>query len=378
MSQYIYIEPQDVLYLRANKLFGDAGSYGQSQMPPWPSVIAGALRSAMLTADGIDGQAFAAGQVSHPVLGTPAAPGPFRLLSTTLARRRCDGCDALRAVPADLVITADSEAESSYRVDRLRPSRLSGISGSHALPLVPALCRDRAAKPTGGLWLDAEGWRSYLSGETPKAANLVKNDLLWRTDDRVGIGLDRATGRADDGKLFSMQAIAMRGDTGFLVAIDGGRMPEQGVLRFGGDGRIAHYREVPGYTNEQPGYEGIADASRCRLVLTSPGLFRSGWIPDGFAQDANGDWRLASGGLRGRLVCAAVPRAQVVSGWDLAAQAPKQAQRAAPAGSVYWIDELEAEPALMRKLASHGLWPEQGYDARRRAEGFNRFTFALF
>ena len=83
-------------------------------------------------------------------------------------------------------------------------------------------------------------------------------------------------------------------------------------------------------------------------------------------------------GIRGRLVCAAVPRAEVISGWDLARWQPKPAQRAAPAGSVYWLEELEATPVQLGKLADHGLWPESGYASQRRAEGFNRFVFATY
>jgi len=84
------------------------------------------------------------------------------------------------------------------------------------------------------------------------------------------------------------------------------------------------------------------------------------------------------GDVRGRLVSAAVPRAQTVSGWDLAAWQPKPAQRAAPSGSVYWLDQLEATPEALGKLVAAGLWHEPCADPQRRAEGFNRFSFAVW
>ena len=55
-STALFIEPLDVLILRGNKLFADAGSHGEALMPPWPSVAAGALRSRMLIDAGIAGQ----------------------------------------------------------------------------------------------------------------------------------------------------------------------------------------------------------------------------------------------------------------------------------------------------------------------------------
>ena len=78
------------------------------------------------------------------------------------------------------------------------------------------------------------------------------------------------------------------------------------------------------------------------------------------------------------MVCAAVPRAEVVSGFDLARWQPKTAQRAVSAGSVYWIEGLEADAAALGKLAEHGLWPESVDNPSRRAEGFNRVTVAAF
>ena len=98
MTDYRFIEPLDVLYLRGNKLFGDAGSYGEALMPPWPSLAAGALRSRMLADHGIDLAAFAqAGErlpglsgALHACLGTPQKPGNFRVSLFTLAYREKD------------------------------------------------------------------------------------------------------------------------------------------------------------------------------------------------------------------------------------------------------------------------------------------------
>ncbi|MDW8313286.1 MAG: type III-B CRISPR module-associated Cmr3 family protein, partial [Burkholderiales bacterium] len=84
----VFLEPLDVLIFRGNKLFGEAGSFGQALLPPWPSVAAGALRSRMLADDGVDPAAFARGEVEHPVLGQPTSPGPFALRAFHLARRK--------------------------------------------------------------------------------------------------------------------------------------------------------------------------------------------------------------------------------------------------------------------------------------------------
>ena len=102
----------------------------------------------------------------------------------------------------------------------------------------------------------------------------------------------------------------------------------------------------------------------------TPALFSQGWLPPGI-DDAK-LWHLP--GATARLVCAAIPRAQVVSGWDLARREPKAAQRVAPTGSVYWFDDFQGNTDALRKLSEHGLWGLRGQndDPIRRAEGFNR------
>ena len=373
-TTYRFIEPLDVLFLRGNKLFGDPGSHGESLVPPWPSVAAGALRSLMLATEGVDLAAFARSAVTHPTLGTPADPGSFTLTGFDLARRDQAGrVETLHALPADLALARDG-GDGPLRLTRLRPQvPAAGLASSAPLAQWPVLAEATRGKPVGGHWLTLSGWAAYLAGHTPTVAQLVRADTLWQLDARIGIGLDAATRSATDGKLFTAQAVAFMRDVGFVLAVHGAVPPRSGMLRFGGDGRGAALHAVD-HTPPQPEYEAIARARRCRIVLTTPGLFEQGWLPAGL----NGEHQLSLYGITGRLICAAVPRAEVISGWDLARAQPKAAERVAPSGSVYWFDDLEATPEQLRKLAEHGLWSGANQNAARRAEGFNRFTFAAY
>lgn len=376
-----FIEPLDVLFLRGNKLFGDPGSHGESLVPPWPSVAAGALRSRMLADERVDLAAFARGEVDHPTLGTPKRPGSFAITAFHLARRFADGrVELLIAPPADLVIGESDGKVSSVR--SLQPTVLaSGLQASSPLPLLPVLAEELRSKPAGGYWLTQAGWEKYLKGETPAADDLLKSSRLWAIDHRVGVGLDAHTRRAADGKLFSVQAVSMVQrqhssagfDVGFVATVSGAELPKNGSLRLGGDGRAAALHPC----NARPptaDHATIAAARRCRIVLSTPGIFADGWRLPGV--DAQG--RFALGGVRGKLVCAAVPRFEAISGWDLAQRKPKPARRVAPAGSVYWLDELDATPDALGKLAAAGLWDEACEDAARRAEGFNRLALACW
>lgn len=372
MTHYRFLEPLDVLFLRGNKLFGDPGSYGESLIPPWPSVAAGAIRSRMLADEGVDLARYARGEIVHPTLGTPDDPGSFAVTDFQLARRQGAQVQALHALPADLVVTLPGGG-TVPEVKRSRPQRLAeGLCSSAPTTALPVLAEDQRAKSMGGYWLNPVGWQRYLAGAGLQASeHLVHARDLWKIDERVGIGLNAEHGRADDGKLFTVQAIALASGVGFLAAISGAVPPGDGMVRFGGDGRAAALQSVAGYAPGEPDYGAITRSGRCRVVLTSPGVFASGWTLPGVDEDQA--WQL--GGVRGRLVCASVPRAEIISGWDLARWQPKPAQRVAPTGAVYWIDQLQASPETLRALADSGLWFPADQTPARRAEGFNRFAF---
>jgi CRISPR-associated protein Cmr3 len=381
--EYRFLEPLDVLFLRGNKLFGDPGSFGESLVPPWPSVAAGALRSMLLAKDGVDLSAFAANCIEHPTLGTPNKPGSFAITSFQLAGRDERGMVSLfTAPPADLFISKKGDGE--LVVHRLRPSsNTEGIESSAPLPLLPVLAHRERSKGVGGHWLTQSGWEKYLDGTTPASGDLITSSELWQIDARVGVGLDIQTRRAFKGRLFSTQAVAMRKrehgrpgsrfDVGFLVGCAGTQLPASGVVRLGGDGRAAVMHVVT-IRRPEVNIEDIVKARRCRLVLEAPGIFPEGWkLP---SMDIHNHIRFD--GVTARVVCAAVPRAEVISGWDLARGRPKNAQRGAPAGSVFWLDDLDATAGALRKLVENGLWTQTWQDPQRRAEGFNRFTIAAY
>jgi len=367
-----YIEPVDVLFLRGNKLFGDPGSYGEALVPPWPSAAAGAIRSAILARDGVDLAAFGKGQQRHDTLGTPQQPGAFSVRAFRLARQTDGGTEALYAPPADLVVSRDEDGMVAIR--RLTPHRPArGIDCSLPTEKLPILAQPGRGKPDSGRWLTEAGYHSHLQGNTPAPDQLIGTDQLWAMDERVGVGLEPTRRRAEDGRLFTVQAVAFREGVGFLAATEGDGFEQETLLRFGGDGRAARCRHVD-YQPPAVDLEAICEARRCRIVLTAPGIFPNGWRLPGM--DADGNFELMN--VKGRVVAAAVGRAEVISGWDLARWQPKPAHRAAPTGSVYWIENLEAVPEALGNLASHGLWPETGYDAQRKAEGFNRFDWGLW
>jgi CRISPR-associated protein Cmr3 len=317
---------------------------------------------------------FARSEVPHPALGTPKAPGPFTLAVFQLARRDSGGIETLHALPADVIVTRANG--TSAQVLCMKPRRLATeLFSSSPLPLLATLTQGKQTKAEPRYWLTAQGWRNYLDGRPlTEQEHLIGGDKLWAIDSRVGVGLDAETRSVAKGMLFTTQAVALKRDVGFLIGVNGADVPRSGTLRLGGDGRAASLQDATGFNLVEPAYREIASAGRCRVVLTTPGLFPGGWRLPGL--DAQCSWQL--GDVSGKLVAAAVPRAEIISGWDLASRQPKPAERVASTGSVYWLEDLIATPEALLKLVESGLWLSPEQDAARRAEGFNRFTFAAY
>lgn len=399
MPETRFIRPLDTLFLRGNKLFGHAGSHGEANMPPWPSTAAGAIRSRMLADTGIDFKAFAQGEAVCPAelakaIGTPEKPGTFRVQWFSVAVRQGSSAFPVVPLPADL-----SAPEEMDKIVYLQPNKVpTGFKASAQTTLIAILRQARQAKPQGGLWLNNSGLAAYINGKAlSKSSHTERTGDLWKPDFRIGIALDHEKRTAKEENLFTVEGVSFSAsdktlaskapnrDIGFLVTITGadGLVPKTGLVRFGGDGRGA---ELEPYELKlpEPDWERIESEKRFRLVLTTPGIFERGWLPPGILEDGV-TWR-GPEGIKAKLVCATVPRAQVVSGWDLARWSsqnpgPKPALRTAPTGSVYWFEAADGDGKklvnALRMLLNEGFWCISEYpNLSRKAEGFNNLLVA--
>lgn len=362
---YYFIEPVDTLSMRGNKLFGEPGSYGESDFPPRPSVLSGAFRSVLFVQ--------CHGDLDY-VLNSP-----FMLSAVFPARMEANGrLEHFLPLPADIVVTQGGE-----QILRQQPTDLASViqhNQNHRLPMMAVLRQKKAAKAEAGWLLNTAGIQAYLDGEALGSYHLCRQEALWLAETRVGIGLDACTRTVDKGKLFSVEhTVPLHTEhdgamVGLLVSIQGKdeKLPAEGFLRLGGDGRAARYRKVM-----SPVFPRTTLTQRFKLVLLTPGLFEKGWLPDGVNETEENYW-LEMDGLRARLACASIPRAEVISGWDIAKWQPKPAEQVAPAGSVYWFDQIEGDTRMLDKLARQGVWKENNNNQQRRVEGYNRILLSAW
>ena len=394
-TQY-FIQPLDVLYLRGNKLFGDPGSYGEIVIPPWPSVFAGAIRTSLIYERGHDPVKFGRSEItSDPELGTPENPGTFKLTRLQLAKRyqreNQHKYEMLYPLPNDLVVFEDTD-ENKKRICRVNSCPVSDqILTSSVTPCTPVLAQKELGKPSSILhYLDSKGWSTHLDGSEVPTEHLVSSQDLWEVETRIGIGLNANTRSVNEGNLFTTRAVSMRRyehgnpfDAGFIVEITGAELPDKMVIKLGGDGRGANLTKinqddlVAGANQPMEFFSRIKSEGKCRIILTSPGIFPNGWTP---TNSESADWRLQFelGGITATLDCAVVSRPEVISGFDMANNCPKPALRVAPTGSVYWLNNIHSTTDLLVQLVQNGLWTSTKDNPPRQVEGFNRFVFATY
>ena len=396
---HLFADPADVLIVRDGRPFSAGDDHlATGPFPPPPSAVYGALRSAYLAHAGADFRApdFGLSGPAARALGTQTETGALALTGLALGRRRGDGpVDRLWPVPLHVVQEKACGAGPAVgdgrdpcappapaSLARLAPTDLP--AGAADLPdgLRPLLPGPHPAgtflERAAGYLTDA-GLAAVLDGGLPDPAHLVSAEALYLREPRTQVSLrGRATaddggalaftGTAQEGQLFTVDFVRMLSGAGLVLAVEGlpDGVPLPALLRLGGESRAAALARVAvDAPDPGPRRDRAAGTGRVAVVLTTPCPSAAGWRPE--ALPASGGVRLPDGRTLGaRLVGAAVGRHLTVGGWDVAERRPKPARRAAPPGSVYFLEGVDDAPALFDALDGRSLCPH-GAD---RAQGF--------
>lgn len=372
----VWLEPCDIVFFRDDLPFGVEGSQiARCQFPPRPSVIAGALRTKVLSSEGVDFDGFRSGEGVPPLVRAEigsgrgrdgeVAPGSFRLTMLALGHRKPSGeAGAYFRIGRDLVMEEKAARAVSRPVGMLAPAMASRLPGRSSLGGLTPLAVTLGYGPRGG-WLEGAGYVAYLQGRSDLPLPLSESSVVER-EFRVGIGLAWTTRTVDEGRLYSGQGVVMKPGWGFVVGVEGCTLvPTTGLVRLGGDGRMARLAPWDAADPDwSPVRDQVASSGRFRWVLQTPAIFRKGWLPDAIEETTEG-LAYRGGSFRARLVSAAVGAPELAGGWDLVRGGPKPFRQMAPAGSVYWFEVIDGDREAPW-LELHG----QSVSDERAQEGF--------
>lgn len=356
------IEPRDPILLRDGRPFGLApGARAESLEFPFPSTVAGAAR----TQAGIAAQNPFAGDSAEPLLQI-AVRGPL------LVEVGDDG-DALQwyaPAPADAVLLGSAADTEKVNVRRMAPQPIPAGAATDLDGLAPVgMMQPDKAKPFGGAphfwnWATFEKWLQAPDNEDGAEPSAIGHSGPTR-ESRVHVTIQADKQTAAEGRLFQTKGMEFTytegGDWGTARALGIALAVESaspavsadfpaGYATLGGERRLVRWQK------RSDGLPACPDSVRkdviahkaCRVLLLTPAVFEAGDRPAALLTVAPG--------VQAAIVGMAVPRAQVVSGWDYAASKtvngkikygrPKATRRLAPAGSVYFLKLQGTDAAI--------------------------------
>lgn len=342
MSMWTII-PRDPLIFRDGKPFkADAGARAKSLPFPFPSTVIGAARSLA----GRDAQTgvFDKSQIKE-LLGK-------KLYGPLLVEFGEKETNFLFPAPADaLLLKKEDQKDLSPKEEKARLIQLS-----------PAALRE-------GEETDLEDLQIISPTEVAKAKPHHKAPRYWTKDDffrwlekpqnddvvlsklghngpvaesRMHVQIDAGTGTALDGALFQTSGLeftqlvkdekeiypvlSKAKELGLAIESDADLREELGFL--GGERRVAQWQKSDLKLPECPSKisKAITKQGSCRLVLLTPAYFENGHLPQWLREQYGAE-----------VIAAAVPRYQVVSGWNYKENVNKPTRRLVPAGSVYFL-----------------------------------------
>lgn len=350
-EQVVRIRGIDPLLFRDGRPFGaEIGSqFAQTLHVPYPSTVAGFVRTLAGNRWGLDWDEESTIQRVLDI----SIQGPL------LER---NGEVVFRA-PADALLTQEEGARVALTA--LRPAALPTGEGCDlpegVLPLLPQ--RDASGKPPSGyhFW-HATVLMQWLADPTGSGTPVPESIQGMEVEERVHVAIEDGKGTSRESLLFSVQFLSFERyrwdgtpicEEWSLLARVTTEEPVslQGIGLLGGEKRLAAVQTVDGShwlvcaPNLQQALQG---ASRVRMFLATPAVLRDGWKPGWLGADYVGSPPCAPS-LKLRLIAAAVPRREAVSGWDYREghRGPKPVRWLAPAGSVYFFEVLDGDPAAL-------------------------------
>ncbi len=384
--QYLTLRGLDTLLFGDGRPFTDEeGAQSARSLPlPYPGTVAGFVRT---TLGEQKGWKWTLDEVQQ-ALATPIA-------GSILMRNEA----AVFPAPADALVFEEEKAEDVKPGEQSKPLRCVGLKPAvlaegegcdSPVELLPLLCEEQA-KPAPGYhyWTsdDLERWLLSAFGRDETPEKIGELPLETRTH----VALNSKTGTAEDAKLYSVQSRAFnesaydekkerwhhyRWSLGVRVETDHKFKAHCGSL--GGEQRLAALDLDPQggaiWACPDKLKTALATSSHLRMMLTTPAIFAGGWKPDWLDENLVGSPPSVPA-LKLKLVSAAVPRRQAVSGWDYVKRKPKPVRWLAPAGSVYFFEVVGGTPSDIAET----LWLQPVSDAAQdRRDGYGLALWGIW
>ncbi|MBL3529332.1 MAG: type III-B CRISPR module-associated protein Cmr3 [gamma proteobacterium endosymbiont of Lamellibrachia anaximandri] len=350
-------EPIDTWFFRESRPHATVGGNElQSLFPPPIQTLAGAVRTSIGDAMGVNWDLFKQGNAPEVQaligqgkdLGQLAFRGPW----PTLEKER------LYPWPANL-LQGIVEGDTKPSLGRLA---IGGVVNCHLgrvrLPVLDDKSRGRTSNEKG--WITPAAMAAVLKGELPRSEACRSEDELLVREPRLGIALEPGQRTTQEGNLYQTNHLRLEKGVGIEVELNGldqhDSLQLPPVVRLGGESRLASL-DVTEEESILPDLPKPNEHTRgIILYLLADARFdNNNWLPQNFTKNSEGPVHYWTGEIKGiglKVISAVLGKSRRVGGWDLLNDQPKEVTSLIPAGSLYYC---EVEGDLNRALkALHG------------------------
>ncbi len=374
MSVWLIL-PRDPMIFRDGKPFNATpGAQAESLPFPYPSTIAGGVRTrAGMNADG----QFDKQQI--PRLLQLSIHGPVLVALDESG----DINDWYFPAPNDcLMVEAGDKSQGlrhwAHPVD-LPNGAATNLKHGLLVSVNPTL-KQKPHKQAPQFW----NWRTMQAWLNQPAKDAAPVDLSeigisgLTPESRVHVRIDPETGIASEGFLFQTNGLeflttAQNEEDAkpkvlselrrYGLAIESKANFAPGIDFLGGERRIVNWKQSNKTLLSCPQkiQDTIVNQKHCRLLLTTPAIFKQGYLPEWICKHTPE--------LRVTIIAAAISRYQAVSGWNAEKGIQKASRRLAPAGSVYFLS-LEGNAQAIKQFVDD-IWMKSISDnVQDRRDGF--------
>lgn len=309
----IKINPLDTLFFRDGKPFGiGEETWTGSTVLPNPSVIWGALFSMLLGHNKVNRK-----EIDKEI---------HRLKLGKVFLYNEEQNTLLLPAPLDLFEHKDGSKQIEYaRFEKYESNSTSNFPMSFlAYPDISHV----ATKTLSEKFIDINTLVNSYRKKNPISLTAIEDIAI--SDYKIGIGRNNTSNTAQEGSLYRIALTQFEQGWSFLIEVEfDGEMPDNGLLRIGGEGKTASFEVVKEELyllktfREENAQSDVSNYFK--IVLTSPTFFDSGW---GQVELSNSDFDITA---------AFVGKPISIGGFDVKLQEPKRMRKAVPIGSVFYL-----------------------------------------
>lgn len=289
MSVWYAFTPADTLFFRGAEPLDPGISYQvELVFPPPPSVISGAMRTAVLSQKDIPITEYAKGHEIDKVIGGYGTDAPFSIIGPFLKNH--ESC--IYYVPAPYTWFTE-EDDSKKKINILFSVKadkniLETVCLKSSSQITHWVRHKNEIKSIGGSWisLDAiKNQKTRLDTNTELLMGTKKDMHLFSVETRTGIEIDSFR-NVKESQIYNAKHIRLRKNISLVWGIDKAcGLEAEGVLSLGGEQRFGMYemmQSAPEFPAQGDQYLALGpvpvnEATRNSLIATGKIIYRGGW-----------------------------------------------------------------------------------------------------